>query len=66
MGSLTFCLVLLVNLLLWAHWHQVCCNGLIPTCIAVAYGVLAGCVDVPLGLSPTLEPWRSQAITWLL
>ncbi len=25
------------------------CNGLVPTILAVVYGVLAGCVDLPLG-----------------
>ncbi|KAG2428662.1 hypothetical protein HXX76_011367 [Chlamydomonas incerta] len=30
-------------------WVQVLCNGLVPTVLAVVYGVLAGCVDLPLG-----------------
>lgn len=25
------------------------CNGLVPTILAVIYGILAGCVDLPLG-----------------
>lgn len=44
---------------------QVFCNGLVPTVLAVAYGVLAGCVDVPLGPSPQVEAWRAQLITAL-
>ncbi|KAJ9520491.1 hypothetical protein QJQ45_000239 [Haematococcus lacustris] len=44
---------------------QVLCNGLVPTCLAVAYGVLAGCVDVPLGGLAHLEPWRCQLATLL-
>ncbi|KAL6755659.1 integral membrane protein DUF92-domain-containing protein [Haematococcus lacustris] len=46
-------------------WKQVLCNGLVPTCLAVAYGVLAGCVDVPLGGLAHLEPWRCQLATLL-
>ncbi|GLC41178.1 hypothetical protein PLESTB_001529800 [Pleodorina starrii] len=30
-------------------WVQVFCNGLVPTILAVVYGILAGCVDLPLG-----------------
>ncbi|KXZ46526.1 hypothetical protein GPECTOR_43g963 [Gonium pectorale] len=30
-------------------WIQVLCNGLVPTVLAIAYGILAGCVDLPLG-----------------
>eukprot|EP00197_Chlamydomonas_leiostraca_P005564 CAMPEP_0202868094 /NCGR_PEP_ID=MMETSP1391-20130828/10182_1 /ASSEMBLY_ACC=CAM_ASM_000867 /TAXON_ID=1034604 /ORGANISM="Chlamydomonas leiostraca, Strain SAG 11-49" /LENGTH=519 /DNA_ID=CAMNT_0049548209 /DNA_START=350 /DNA_END=1909 /DNA_ORIENTATION=+ len=46
-------------------WVQVFCNGLVPTILAVSYGVLAGCVDVPLGPSAQLEPWRARLATAL-
>jgi len=46
-------------------WKQVLCNGAIPTAIAIAYGVLVGCVDVPLGLSAQMEVWRAKAATLL-
>lgn len=45
---------------------QVFCNSLLPTILAVAYGILAGCVDLPLGLAPTVEPWRAQALTGIM
>eukprot|EP00195_Chlamydomonas_chlamydogama_P001436 CAMPEP_0202920566 /NCGR_PEP_ID=MMETSP1392-20130828/76920_1 /ASSEMBLY_ACC=CAM_ASM_000868 /TAXON_ID=225041 /ORGANISM="Chlamydomonas chlamydogama, Strain SAG 11-48b" /LENGTH=573 /DNA_ID=CAMNT_0049614069 /DNA_START=234 /DNA_END=1955 /DNA_ORIENTATION=+ len=48
------------------NWVQVFCNGGIPTILAIVYGVLAGCVDVPLGNLPTLEPWRSQLTTLIM
>lgn len=44
---------------------QVLCNGFVPTCLAVAYGIVAGCVDVPLGPSPQLEAWRAKLLTAL-
>jgi len=58
-------------------WKQVLCNGGVPTVLAVAYGALAGCVDLPLNPgqaaaaaaaagAPLLEPWRSRALTALL
>jgi len=46
-------------------WKQVLCNGLVPTCVAVAYGLVAGCVDVPLGPSAQLEVWRAKVLTLL-
>ena len=45
---------------------QVACNGLVPTGLAIAYGVLAGCVDMPLGPSPAVELWRSKLTTALM
>lgn len=48
------------------NYIQVFCNGLVPTVLAVTYGVLAGCVDLPLGLAPTIEPWRAQVLTALM
>lgn len=44
---------------------QVLCNGLVPTGVAVAYGLVAGCVDVPLGPSAQLEVWRAKVLTLL-
>jgi hypothetical protein len=48
-------------------WVQVFCNAALPTAIAIAYGVLAGCVDVPLGPLPQTqtELWRAQLTTLL-
>ncbi len=46
---------------------QVCCNALVPSLLSIAYGVLAGCVDVPLGpSSPSLEPLRADLITLIM
>lgn len=47
-------------------WIQVLCNALVPTALAITYGVLAGCVDVPLGPLPSLEAWRAKAVTALM
>ncbi len=47
------------------HRAQVACNGAVPTLLAVAYGVLVGCVDVPFGPSPAMEAWRAKAATLL-
>ncbi|GIL45896.1 hypothetical protein Vafri_3019 [Volvox africanus] len=53
-------------------WVQVLCNGLVPTILAVVYGILAGCVDLPLGPAVAaasghaLEPWRAAALTGLM
>ncbi|KAG2501334.1 hypothetical protein HYH03_001125 [Edaphochlamys debaryana] len=54
-------------------WVQVLCNGLVPTILAVAYGILAGCVDLPLGppaasatAAAALEPWRAAWLTALM
>jgi uncharacterized membrane protein len=46
-------------------WRQVLCNAGIPTMLAIAYGVLAGCVDVPLGPLPQVDAWRAQLMTLL-
>jgi uncharacterized membrane protein len=46
-------------------WKQVLCNGGVPTALAVAYGALAGGVDLPLAPA-ALEAWRSRALTGLL
>ncbi|GFR42542.1 hypothetical protein Agub_g3449 [Astrephomene gubernaculifera] len=47
-------------------WVQVLCNGLVPTVLAVVYGILAGCVDLPLGppissIAPTIPTPPSAA-----
>ncbi|MEW5311050.1 MAG: hypothetical protein WDW38_002796 [Sanguina aurantia] len=47
-------------------WVQVMCNGLVPTLLSISYGVLAGCVDVPLGLNPSMELWKAQGVTALM
>jgi uncharacterized membrane protein len=44
---------------------QVLCNGGIPTLIALGYGILVGCIDVPLGPSPHSEVWRAKLATLL-
>ncbi len=46
--------------------RQVCCNALVPAVLAVVYGALVGCVDVPLGPLPSLEVWRCQSSTALM
>jgi hypothetical protein len=46
--------------------HQVLCNALVPAVLAVVYGVLVGCVDVPLGPLPNLEVWRCEALTAIM
>jgi uncharacterized membrane protein len=56
-------------------WKQVLCNGGVPTALAVAYGALAGCADLPLNPAASavaaaqpllLDAWRSHALTALL
>ena len=47
-------------------WVQVFCNGFIPMVLAVAYGFMAGCVDVPLGALPNVESWRADIITLIM
>lgn len=47
-------------------WKQVFCNGFVPTLLSIAYGILSGFVDVPLGSMPNVEPWRAEAVTLLL
>lgn len=44
---------------------QVLSNGLVPSGLAVVYGIVAGCVDVPLGPSLQLELWRAKLLTLL-
>lgn len=50
------------------NWLQVLANGGLPTLLAVSYGVLCGCVDVPLGASiqsTCIELGRSKLLTLL-
>ena len=47
-------------------WRQVLCNSGVPTLLAVGYGALAGCLDLPLGGLPGVEPWRADLLTLLL
>lgn len=50
---------------------QVLCNGGVPLALAVWYGFLAGCVDLPLGplssagagVGVVVEAWRAQMLT---
>lgn len=44
-------------------WLQVFCNGLVPTILSIAYGILVGCVDLPMGPLPSLEPARADLVT---
>jgi uncharacterized protein (TIGR00297 family) len=44
----------------------VLCNAAVPSLLSLAYGGLAGCVDVPLGPSPSLEPWRADLVTTIM
>lgn len=60
------CLSTLLTLSALRLRSQVFCNALVPTILAIVYGVLAGCVDVPLGPLPSLEPWRAKAVTALM
>lgn len=45
---------------------QVLCNSAVPTMLCVAYGAMAGCVDLPLGAVPSIEPWRADILTLLM
>lgn len=45
---------------------QVLCNSAVPTVLAVAYGALAGCLDLPLGALPGIEAWRADLLTLLM
>jgi uncharacterized protein (TIGR00297 family) len=47
-------------------WKQVLCNSGVPTLLAIGYGALAGCLDLPLGALNTIEPWRADLLTLLL
>lgn len=44
---------------------QVACATLAPTVLAVAYGAMAGCLDLPLGSLPAVEAWRADLLTLL-
>eukprot|EP00879_Flechtneria_rotunda_P016238 GHRR01016989.1.p1 GENE.GHRR01016989.1~~GHRR01016989.1.p1 ORF type:complete len:246 (+),score=57.46 GHRR01016989.1:54-740(+) len=46
-------------------WLQVLCITAIPTILAVAFGAMAGCLDVPLGAVPAVETWRADLLTLL-
>jgi uncharacterized membrane protein len=45
---------------------QVLCNGGVPTVLAIAYGAMAGCLDLPLGTLPAVEAWRADILTLLM
>ncbi|GBF93213.1 hypothetical protein Rsub_05945 [Raphidocelis subcapitata] len=47
-------------------WKQVLCNSGVPTLLAIGYGALAGCLDLPLGSLPGIEAWRADLITLLM
>lgn len=47
-------------------FQQVLCNSGVPTIMAIAYGALAGCLDLPLGALPGIEPWRADLLTLLM
>lgn len=49
-----------------ACYTQVLCNAGVPTLLAIAYGAMAGCLDLPLGPLPAVEAWRSDVLTLLL
>lgn len=42
------------------------CNAGVPTLLAIGYGALAGCLDLPLGALPGVEPWRADLLTLLM
>jgi len=44
----------------------VLCNSGVPTLLAVGYGALAGCLDLPLGALTGIEPWRADLLTLLM
>ncbi len=39
--------------------------ALVPSVLAVAYGTMAGCLDLPLGVLPGVETWRADLLTLL-
>lgn len=47
-------------------WKQVLCNSGVPTVLAIAYGALAGCLDLPLGALPGVEAWRADLLTLMM
>ncbi|KAI8472982.1 MAG: integral membrane protein DUF92-domain-containing protein [Monoraphidium minutum] len=47
-------------------WKQVLCNSGVPTLLAIGYGALAGCLDLPLGALPGIEAWRADVLTLLM
>lgn len=46
-------------------WFQISCIAFLPTVLAVAYGAMAGCLDLPLGSLPAVETWRADLLTLL-
>lgn len=46
---------------------QLLCIAFIPTVLAVAFGLMAGCLDLPLGAlsHPAVETWRADLLTLL-
>ncbi len=46
--------------------HQVLSNAGVPTLLAMGYGAMAGCLDLPLGPLPTVEAWRADILTLLM
>lgn len=44
---------------------QVAGVAAIPTILAIAYGAMAGCLDLPLGSLPNVETWRADLLTLL-
>jgi hypothetical protein len=44
---------------------QVAGVAAIPTILAIAYGAMAGCLDLPLGSLPSVETWRADLLTLL-
>jgi hypothetical protein len=45
--------------------QQVAGVAAIPTILAIAYGAMAGCLDLPLGTLPNVETWRADLLTLL-
>lgn len=46
-------------------WLEVAGVAAIPTILAIAYGAMAGCLDLPLGSLPAVETWRADLLTLL-
>jgi uncharacterized membrane protein len=44
---------------------QVLSIAAVPTVLAIAYGAMAGCLDLPLGSLPAVETWRADLLTLL-
>lgn len=49
--------------LLPRDWPEVLSIAAVPTVLAVAYGAMAGCLDLPLGTLPAVETWRADLLT---